>query len=87
MHFSLSEGRVAEPYAKAEVLEEFLTGNTVTTDITPFNSSLSGTVGRFGGGFAARISQSIYIYGEYDYATGNHIQTPWSVTAGLRWQW
>jgi outer membrane autotransporter protein len=74
-------------YAKAEVIEESLTGNTVRTESTGFDSSLSGTVGRFGGGFAAKLSQSIYIYGEYDYATGNDIQAPWSVTAGLRWQW
>jgi outer membrane autotransporter protein len=25
--------------------------------------------------------------GEYDYATGDHFQQPWAVTAGLRWQW
>ena len=87
MHFELSQGRAIEPYAKAEVIEEFLTGNTVTTNITGFDSHLSGTVGRFGGGFAAKLSQSIYIYGEYDYATGDHIQAPWSVTTGLRWQW
>jgi outer membrane autotransporter protein len=87
MHFDLSQGRAVEPYAKAEVIEEFLTGNTVTTDITGFNSSLSGTVGRFGAGLTARLSQSAYIYAEYDYATGDHIQAPWSVSAGLRWQW
>jgi outer membrane autotransporter protein len=87
MRFGLSQGRAIEPYAKAEVIEEFLTGNTVRTDSTGFNSSLSGTVGRFGGGVAARLSQSIYIYGEYNYATGDHIQEPWSVDAGMRWQW
>jgi outer membrane autotransporter protein len=87
MHFDLSQGRAIEPYAKAEVIEEFLTGNTVRTDTTNFDSHLSGTVGRFGGGLAAKLSQSVYIYGEYDYATGDHIQAPWSVSAGLRWQW
>jgi outer membrane autotransporter protein len=87
MHFDLCQGRAIEPYARAEVIEEFLTGNTVTTNITGFDSHLSGTVGRFGGGLTARLSQSAYIYGEYDYATGDHIQAPWSVTAGLRWQW
>lgn len=87
MHFDLSEGRAIEPYARAEVIEEFLTGNTVRTNSFNFDSHLSGTVGRFGGGLAAKLSQSVYIYGEYDYATGDHIQQPWSVSAGLRWQW
>src|SRR2546430_8513918 len=50
MHFDLSQGRAIEPYAKAEVIEEFLTGNTVRTNTTNFDSHLSGTVGRFGGG-------------------------------------
>jgi outer membrane autotransporter protein len=87
MHFDVFRGGVIEPYARAEVIEEFLTGNTVRTNSTNFDSHLSGTTGRFGGGLAARVSQSVYVYGEYDYATGDHIQQPWSVDAGLRWQW
>ena len=87
MHFDLPQGRAIEPYVRAEAIEEFLTGNTVTTDSTSFDSHLSGTTGRFGGGLTARISQSFYIYGEYDYLTGDHIEQPWSVDAGLRWQW
>jgi outer membrane autotransporter protein len=60
IHLDLSQGRVIEPYAKAEVL---------------------------GGGLTVGLSQSIYIYGEYDYATGDHIEEPWAVSAGFRWQW
>ena len=87
MHFDLAQGRAIEPYVRAEAIEEFLTGNTVTTDSTNLDSHLSGTVGRFGGGLTAKLSQSVYIYGEYDYATGDHIEQPWSISAGLRWQW
>ena len=46
VHFDLSQGLAIEPYAKTEVIEEFLTGNNVRTDNTTFVSSLSGTVGR-----------------------------------------
>jgi outer membrane autotransporter protein len=60
LHFDPSQGRAIEPYAKAEVIEELLTGNTVRANTTNFNSSLSGTAGRFGGGVTAKISQSIY---------------------------
>ena len=87
LHFDLPEGRAIEPYAKAEVIEEFLTGNTIRTDSTSFDSSLSGTTGRFGGGVTARISQSFYLYGEYDYLTGDHLEQPWAVDVGLRFQW
>jgi outer membrane autotransporter protein len=87
MHFEFSQGWTIEPYAKAEVIQEFLTGDTVMTNSTAFDSNLSGTVGRFGGGLTLKVSQSGYLYGEYDYATGDHFQQPWSVSAGLRWQW
>jgi hypothetical protein len=30
-----------------------------------------------------QLSQSLYLYGEYDYSTGDHIQEPWSVSAGF----
>jgi outer membrane autotransporter protein len=86
LHFDFSQGRALEPYAKTEAIEEFLTGNTVRTDSTNFDSHLSGTVGRFGCGVTAKLGQSVYLYGEYDYATGDHIQAPWAVNAGLRWQ-
>src|ERR1700677_1982172 len=87
IHFELPQGGAIEPYAKAEVIEEFLTGNNVRTNSTSFDSSLSGTVGRFGGFLTVRLNQSVYLYGEYDYATGDHFQQPWSVSAGLRWHW
>jgi outer membrane autotransporter protein len=87
MHFDFSQSCALEPYAKAETIQEFLTGNTVRTNSTNFDSHLSGTVGRFGAGLTAKVSQSVYLYGEYDYATGDHIQAPWAVDAGLRWQW
>jgi outer membrane autotransporter protein len=87
MHFDFSQGRAIEPYLRVEVIEEFLTGNTVTTNTTGFDSHLSGTTGRFGGGLTARLSESLYMYGEYDYLTGDHLEQPWQVSAGLRWQW
>jgi outer membrane autotransporter protein len=87
MHFEFSQGLTIEPYAKAEVIQEFLTGDNVMTNSTTFDSNLSGTVGRFGGGLTVKVSQSGYLYGEYDYATGDHFQQPWSISAGLRLQW
>jgi outer membrane autotransporter protein len=87
IHLELSGGHIVEPYIRATADHEFLTGDTVRTNQTNFDPSISGTVGRFGAGVAARISQSFYLYGEYDYATGDHIQEPWAVNLGLRWQW
>ncbi len=36
---------------------------------------------------AVRLNQSVYLYGEYDYANGDKIRAPWAVNAGVRWQW
>jgi outer membrane autotransporter protein len=47
IHFEPLQGWMTEPYAKAEVIEEFLTGDSVITNSTTFESNLSGTVGRF----------------------------------------
>jgi outer membrane autotransporter protein len=87
MHIDFSQQRAIELYLKAEAIQEFLTGNTVTTNNTPSDANLSGTVGRFGGGVTAKVSRSTYLYAEYDYATGDHFQQPWFVNVGLRWQW
>jgi hypothetical protein len=38
-------------------------------------------------GLAVRLNQSVYLYGEYDYANGDKIRQPWAVNGGLRWQW
>jgi len=87
VHFDFSQQRAIELYSKAEAIQEFLTGDTVITNTTPTNNQLSGTIGRFGAGFATKLSRTIYLYGEYDYATGNHFQEPWFLNAGLRWEW
>jgi outer membrane autotransporter protein len=87
MHIDFSQQRTVELYLKAEAIQEFLTGNTVTTNSTLSDANLSGTVGRFGGGVTAQVSRSTYLYAEYDYATGDHFQQPWFVNVGLRWQW
>jgi len=49
---------------------------------TTFDSHLSGTVGRFGGGLTARLTQSLYLCGEYDIPTGDHFHEPWAFSAG-----
>ncbi len=87
MHFSLSNGITFEPYLKVSAVHEFLTGDGITLDETPFQPTVSGTRVEAGAGLAARLNQSVYLYGEYDYANGDKIRQPWAVNAGVRWQW
>ena len=87
MHFALSNGIEIEPYLKVSAVHEFLTGDQVTLNETGFNPTLSGTWVDAAAGITARVSQSVYLYGEYDYANGDKIRQPWAVNAGVRWQW
>jgi outer membrane autotransporter protein len=79
--------RAFEPYAKVSVTNEFLGGDRVTTDQTSFSPTLSGVGIQAAGGVTARLSDSIYLYGEYDYANSDKIRIAWAVDAGLRFEW
>jgi outer membrane autotransporter protein len=87
MDFVLSNGMEIEPYLKVSAVHEFLTGNQITLNETGFNPTLSGTSVDAAAGIAARVSRSVYLYGEYDYANGDKIRQPWAVNAGVRLQW
>ena len=76
-----------EPYAKVSVINEFLGGDRITTDQTSFSPTLSGVGIQAAGGVTARLTDSIYLYGEYDYANSDKIRIPWAVDACLRWEW
>jgi outer membrane autotransporter protein len=76
-----------EPYAKVSVINEFLGGDRITTNQTTFFPTLSGVGIQAAGGVTARITDSAYLYGEYDYANSDKLRIPWAVDAGFRWVW
>jgi outer membrane autotransporter protein len=59
----------------------------ITTNQTSFFPTLSGVGIQAAGGVTARMTDSIYLYGEYDYANNDRVRIPWAVDAGLRWVW
>ncbi len=87
MHLALSNGVVLEPYLKVSAIHEFLTGDQITTDEIGFNPSLSGTFVDAAAGLTTRVSQSVNLYAEYDYADGDKLREPWAVNAGVQWKW
>ncbi|HYY27993.1 MAG TPA: autotransporter outer membrane beta-barrel domain-containing protein, partial [Chthoniobacterales bacterium] len=87
MHFSLSNGIALEPYLKVSVVQEFLTGDQINLDDMPFFPTVSGTMVDAAAGLSARLNQSLYLYGEYDYANSDRIRQPWAVNLGVRWEW
>ncbi|MBV9276508.1 MAG: autotransporter outer membrane beta-barrel domain-containing protein, partial [Verrucomicrobia bacterium] len=87
MHLAFGNGMVLEPYVKVSAIHEFLTGDQIALDSIPFEPTISGTWVAAGAGVAAKLSQSVYLYGEYDYLNGDRIREPWAVNAGFRWEW
>ena len=57
----------------------------ITTNQTSFFPNLSGS--KLPGGVTARLTDSIYLYGEYDYANSDKVRIPWAVDARFRWEW
>jgi outer membrane autotransporter protein len=85
-HFDFGS-RAFEPYAKVSVINEFLGGDRISTNQNAFFPTLSGAGIQAAGGVTARLADSIYLYGECDYANSDKIRIPWAVDAGLRWEW
>ena len=59
----------------------------ITTNQTSFFPTFSGVGIQAAGGVTARLADSIYLYGEYDYAKSDKVRIPWAVDAGIRWAW
>ena len=74
-----------EPFAGVFVINEFLGGDRVTTNQTSFFPTLSGAAVDVTAGLNARITDSIYLYGQYEYESADKFRAPWAVNAGLRW--
>jgi outer membrane autotransporter protein len=79
--------KILEPFVTVSGGNEFLGSYTVSTDQTPFNPTLSGASVQAAIGLNARLSRSVYFYGQYEYDYSDKIRTPWSVNAGFSWQW
>jgi outer membrane autotransporter protein len=76
-----------EPFAGVFVINEFLGGDRVTTDQTNFFPTLSGAAVDVTAGLNARITDSLFIYCQYEYENADKFRMPWAVNTGLRWQW
>ncbi|PWT85408.1 MAG: hypothetical protein C5B58_03135 [Acidobacteria bacterium] len=86
LHFEC-RSMVFEPYVKASVINEFLGGDRITTNQTSFFPTLSGVGIQAAAGITAKMTDSVYLYGEYDYANSDKVRIPFAITGGLRWEW
>ena len=77
----------AQPYVKVALAHEFARNNEVTVNRTTFNDDLSGSRGEVGAGLAIQLNDMLQLHADVDYSNGNHIEQPWGVNVGLRYQW
>ncbi|MDN4496265.1 autotransporter outer membrane beta-barrel domain-containing protein [Pseudomonas mosselii] len=82
---ALDNGSVLQPYLKVAAAHEFIKSNKVKVNDNHFTNDLSGTRGEFAVGLAAQVSEVLQLHGEFQYSNGKHIEQPYGVNLGLRY--
>lgn len=84
--FTLPNGGHAKPYIRLAASQEFIKNNDVTINNTEhFTNDMSGLTGKYGIGLNTNIVKDLDMYGEFNYAKGNKLETPYSGTVGIRY--
>ena len=84
--WTYEDGHFIQPYIKAGVNHEFLGDQKAVVNGTSFTGALSGTRVYYGAGVDWKVSDSVRLYGEFEREEGHHLSQPWSVSAGLRYE-
>ena len=79
-----TQNRFAQPYLKAGVIHEFKGDQTANVNNEVFTDSLHGTRVYYGAGIDWQFTRMARLYGEVERENGDHVSRPWSVSAGLR---
>lgn len=80
------QNRFAQPYLKAGVIHEFRGDQKANVNNETFSDSLKGTRVYYGAGIDWQFSRMARLYGEIERENGDHVSRPWSVSAGLRFE-
>ncbi|QXH55766.1 autotransporter outer membrane beta-barrel domain-containing protein [Pseudomonas maumuensis] len=82
---ALDNGSTLQPYLKVAAAHEFINSNKVKINDNHFTNDLSGTRGEVAVGLVAQVSQVLQLHGEFQYSNGEHIEQPYGVNLGLRY--
>lgn len=86
-NFTLSEGKVVQPYLRAAYVHEFAKNNDIEVNDNRFNADLSGSRGELGAGVAMAVADQVSIHADFDYSNGDKIEQPWGANVGVRYSW
>ncbi|MGF6394774.1 autotransporter outer membrane beta-barrel domain-containing protein [Pseudomonas plecoglossicida] len=83
--FPLRDGGFVQPYVKVAGAHEFARNNPVKINDNRFDNDLSGSRIELGAGVAAQVTDTVQVQVGFDYMKGNHIEQPWGVNLGARY--
>lgn len=83
---ALDAGGTLQPYLKAALVHELAQRNQVKVNNNVFNNDLSGTRGELGAGVAWAITKQFQVHADVEYSNGKHIEQPYGVNLGVRFE-
>ncbi|AXO87118.1 autotransporter outer membrane beta-barrel domain-containing protein [Pseudomonas parafulva] len=86
-NFPLKDGGFVQPYVKVAAAHEFARDNQVRVNGNKFANDLSGSRIELGTGISAQVSDTLQVQAGFDYMKGKHIEQPWGVSVGVRYNW
>lgn len=81
----LDGGGMLQPYVKAAYAHEFAQRNEVQVNNNVFNNDLSGSRAELGAGLAWSLTRKFQVHADVEYSSGKHIEQPYGVNLGVRY--
>ena len=81
----LDGGGMLQPYVKAAFAHEFVKRNEVQVNNNVFNNDLSGSRAELGAGVSLALSKQFRVHADVEYSNGKHIEQPYGVNLGVRY--
>lgn len=81
----LDGGGMLQPYVKAAFAHEFVKRNEVQVNNNMFKNDLSGSRAELGAGVSLALSKQLRVHADVEYSNGKHIEQPYGVNLGVRY--
>lgn len=82
---ALDGGGMIQPYVKAALAHEFAQRSEVQVNDNVFRNDLSGSRAELGAGVSLALSKQFRVHADVEYSHGEHIEQPYGVNVGVRY--
>lgn len=83
---ALENGGKVQPWLRAALAQELMHDNAVSVNDQRMNSNLAGQRLELGAGVNVSLTRDVALYADASWSHGDKLTSPWSGSAGLRWQ-